>query len=102
MLRRPPHIKLGQTLCYVSGRPMAYGSVCMDLLIEGKWPPTRERQEIRRAKDSIEKTVRDSDLTFCKWSVTKRHHPEYPGHRLWHIAADVVWDEAYEKRRESP
>ena len=72
---------------------MAYGTVWVDIISRRKRLPPKLKNNARK---DIEREIRKRGLTYAKWhqSVQWRHDIRM---WCWHFAADVAWDDAYEK-----
>lgn len=96
-LRKPRNLECGQCFCYYSKAPLAplpYGSVWLQIATLAN---RVSRKSVADAKRAIEKSIRKDGLTFARWApITHEYNVSNRGY-VWHVAADVVWDDVYEK-----
>ena len=97
-LRKPRSLVLWDYNCHRKGeshKSLPYGTVWVQVLSQGA-PP--RRAIVANARAIIAKEIRRAGFTFARWvPVLSVRDPHLYNHSIWHIAADVVWDDAYEK-----
>jgi hypothetical protein len=72
---------------------MAYGCVWVDIVTDAK---RLSAADLSAARASIAAVATSKGLTFAQWvTVTGGWDVEQLAYR-WHVAADFVWDAAYE------
>ncbi len=99
-LRKPRNLVCWQCTCHwknAVSKPMAYGSVWVDVTSSHKRLPKSERQ---KARDAIADEVKRLGLTYARWHQSCRYD-SFHCQLIWHFAADVAWDDAYEKTQVS-
>lgn len=94
-LRRSRSIEPHQTFCLVKGKYHPYGSVWMQIMTHFGRRDQLMRRMISDSRKAIEREIRKHGLTFVRWAQINRGHDCNSRQFIWHIAADVVYDDAY-------
>lgn len=96
-LRRSRSIVPWEHTCIVNGKHMAYGSVWLEFTTTPqKIPRKMLLKAVRSAKAEIEKTVRRCGFAFVRWAPLTSQPSPHHYRLIWHVCAEVVWDDAYE------
>lgn len=99
-LRKPRSIRAHPHTCEIKGKHYAYGSVwCTVATTAWKIP----RKVMSATRKSIEREIRRNNLTFVQWVPVSNGYDYIHRGYLWHVAADVVYDDAYDRlQRKKP
>ncbi len=104
-MRRPRGLVLRPHDCHWKGsrQGIAYGSVWVDVLATGAVHKAALRPDLlRNARKLIADHISKAGLTFARWAPITNHWDLVNLGYVWHVCAEVVWDDAYEAVQTGP